>query len=85
MFKQHFFNIARIEAAVKAGKFKTIGTSKVPVVDGTHDANKDPKSALVAYVTVPKNPHGCNVTPDGKFFMWQPTQTSWTDMWAEGM
>ena len=38
-----FFNIARIEEAVKAGKFKTIGTSKVPVVDGTHEANKDPR------------------------------------------
>ena len=40
-----FFNIARIEAAVKAGKFKTIGTSKVPVVDGTHEANKGYKTA----------------------------------------
>ncbi len=30
-----FFNIARIEEAVKAGKFTTYGTSKVPVVDGT--------------------------------------------------
>jgi nitrous-oxide reductase len=41
-----FFNVARIEEAVKAGKFKTIGSSKVPVVDGTHEANKDPKTAL---------------------------------------
>ena len=64
-----FFNIARIEAAVKAGKFKTIGTSKVPVVDGTHEANKDPKTALTAYVSVPKNPHGVNASPDGKYFI----------------
>ena len=64
-----FFNIARIEAAVKAGKFKTIGTSKVPVVDGTHEANKDPKTALTAYVRVPKNPHGVNASPDGKYFI----------------
>ena len=39
-----FFNVARIEEAVKAGKFKTYG-NKVPVVDGTHEANKDPKTA----------------------------------------
>lgn len=64
-----FFNVARIEAAVKGGKFKTIGTSKVPVVDGTHEANKDPKTALTAYVSVPKNPHGVNASPDGKYFI----------------
>jgi nitrous-oxide reductase len=64
-----FFNIARIEEAVKAGKFKTVGTSKVPVVDGTLEANKDPKTALTAYVSVPKNPHGVNASPDGKYFI----------------
>lgn len=64
-----FFNIARIEAAVKAGKFKTYGDSKVPVVDGTLAANKDAKSALTAYVSVPKNPHGVNASPDQKYFI----------------
>ncbi|MBW7859674.1 MAG: nitrous-oxide reductase [Rhodocyclaceae bacterium] len=64
-----FFNIARIEAAVKAGKFKTYGASKVPVVDGTKASNKDPKTALVGYVSVPKNPHGVNASPDGKYFI----------------
>ncbi|MGB7815529.1 MAG: TAT-dependent nitrous-oxide reductase [Methylotenera sp.] len=64
-----FFNIARIEQAVKDGKFKTYGDSKVPVVDGTPDANKDPKTALTAYVPVPKNPHGVNASPDGKYFI----------------
>lgn len=64
-----FYNVARIEEAVKAGKFKTIGTSKVPVVDGTREANKDPKTALVAYVSVPKNPHGVNASPDQKYFI----------------
>ncbi|MDP2263120.1 MAG: TAT-dependent nitrous-oxide reductase [Hydrogenophaga sp.] len=64
-----FFNIARIEEAVKAGKFKTIGSSKVPVVDGTHAANKDPKTALTAHVSVPKNPHGVNASPDQKYFI----------------
>ena len=63
-----FFNIARIEEAVKAGKTFTIGDSKVPVVDGTRDANKDPKTALTLYVPVPKNPHGVNITPDGKYY-----------------
>ncbi len=56
------FNIARIEAAVKAGKFKTIGTSKVPVVDGRHG------SELTMYIPVPKSPHGLNASPDGKYF-----------------
>ncbi|MBV2208153.1 MAG: nitrous-oxide reductase [Thermomonas sp.] len=64
-----FFHIARIEEAVKAGKFKTYGDSKVPVVDATHESNKDPKTALVGYVSVPKNPHGVNASPDGKYFI----------------
>ena len=64
-----FFHIARIAEAVKAGKFKTFGDSKVPVVDGTRESNKDPKTALTAYVSVPKNPHGVNATPDGKYFI----------------
>ena len=63
-----FFNIGRIEAAVKAGKTYTIGSSKVPVVDGTAAANKDPKTSLTCYVPVPKNPHGVNISPDGKYY-----------------
>ncbi|MGD9390658.1 MAG: TAT-dependent nitrous-oxide reductase [Thioalkalispiraceae bacterium] len=55
------FNIPRIEAAIKAGKFKTLGDSKVPVLDGRHDSN------LTLYVPIPKSPHGINVTPDGKY------------------
>lgn len=64
-----FFNIARIEAAIKDGKFKTIGSSKVPVVDGRKAANPDAKTALTCYVPVPKNPHGVNASPDGKYFV----------------
>jgi len=64
-----FFNVARIEQAVKDGKFKTYGDSKVPVVDGTRKSNEDPKTALTAYVSVPKNPHGVNASPDGKYFI----------------
>jgi nitrous-oxide reductase len=64
-----FFNIARIEQAIKAGKSTTIGTSKVPVVDGRKAVNADPKTALTCYVPVPKNPHGVNASPDGKYFI----------------
>lgn len=63
-----FFNVARIEQAVKDGKFQTIDGSKVPVVDGTRAANADPKTALTCYVPVPKNPHGVNASPDGKYY-----------------
>ncbi len=55
------FNIERIEAAVKAGKFQTLGDSKVPVLDGRNG------SALTRYVPVPKNPHGINTAPGGKY------------------
>ncbi len=55
------FNIARIEAAVKKGDFKTIGNSKVPVLDGRHG------SPLTMYIPIPKNPHGINASPDGKY------------------
>ncbi len=64
-----FFDVGRIEKAIKDGKFVTIGDSKVPVVDGTKEANKDPKTALTCYVPVPKNPHGVNASPDGKYFI----------------
>ena len=64
-----FFNIARIEQAVKDGKYTTYGTSRVPVVDATKAANTDPKTALVCSVSVPKNPHGVNASPDGKYFI----------------
>ncbi|MBZ0072887.1 MAG: TAT-dependent nitrous-oxide reductase [Thiohalobacteraceae bacterium] len=57
------FNIPRIEAAVKAGKFTTLGDSKVPIVDGRHG------SELTRYIPIPKNPHGLNTSPDGRFFI----------------
>jgi len=57
------FNIERIEAAIKAGKFTTLGDSKSPVVDGRAG------SQLTRYIPVPKNPHGCNTSPDGKYFI----------------
>lgn len=57
------FNIKRIEAAIKAGKYKTIEDPHVPVVDGRHGSD------LTLYVPVPKSPHGCNASPDGKYLM----------------
>lgn len=64
-----FFNIERIEKMVKEGKFTTIGSSKVPVVDGRKAANTDPKTAVTCYVPAGKNPHGLNASPDGKYFV----------------
>lgn len=64
-----FFNVERIERLVKEGKFTTIGSSKVPVVDGRKAANPDPKTAVTCYVPVGKNPHGVNASPDGKYFV----------------
>ena len=61
------FNIERIEAAIKAGKFITLDGSKVPVVDGRKTEGKD--STFTRYIPVPKNPHGINMTPDGKYFI----------------
>lgn len=61
------FNIARIEAAVKAGKFTTIGDSKVPVIDG-RGADKG-GSEFTMYIPVPRSPHGLNTSPDGKYFV----------------
>ena len=57
------FNIPRIEAAIKAGKHTQLGDAKVPVLDGRKG------SELTRYVPVPKNPHGLNTSPDGKYFV----------------
>lgn len=64
-----FFNIERIEKAVQAGKVFKLPGSAVPIVDGTKAANADPKTALTCYVPIPKNPHGVNASPDGKYFI----------------
>jgi nitrous-oxide reductase len=64
-----FFNIERIEKAVREGRFKTYGNSSVPVVDGRAEVNRDLATALTCTVTVPKNPHGVNASPDGKYFI----------------
>ncbi|WP_428774543.1 TAT-dependent nitrous-oxide reductase [Vibrio sp.] len=57
------FNLARCEAAVKAGNFKNYNGNKVPVLDGRKG------SELTRYIPVPKSPHGMNTSPDGKYFV----------------
>ncbi|WP_369600218.1 TAT-dependent nitrous-oxide reductase [Hahella sp. SMD15-11] len=59
------FDIHACEAAIKAGKYTTIGDSKVPVLDGRKEAN----SPFTRYIPVPKSPHGMNTSPDGKYFV----------------
>ncbi|NLY58207.1 MAG: nitrous-oxide reductase [Gammaproteobacteria bacterium] len=61
------FDVHAIEAEVKAGNFITLGDSKVPVVDGRKKDGKDSK--VTRYIPVPKNPHGLNTSPDGKYFI----------------
>jgi len=55
------FNLARIEAAVKAGKGIKFKQSDAPIIDGRG------KNQYVIYIPIPKNPHGVNITPDGKY------------------
>ncbi|SFC06161.1 TAT-dependent nitrous-oxide reductase [Pseudoalteromonas denitrificans] len=57
------FSLARCEAAVKAGKFKTYNGNNVPVLDGRKG------SSLTRYIPVPKSPHGMNTSPNGKYFV----------------
>ena len=61
------FDVDAIEAEVKAGNFINLGDSKVPVVDGRKKDGKDSK--VTRYIPVPKNPHGLNTSPDGKYFI----------------
>ncbi|RYV02438.1 nitrous-oxide reductase [Shewanella sp. OPT22] len=57
------FNLARCEAALKAGKFKTYNGNDVPVLDGRKG------SELTRYIPVPKSPHGLNTSPSGEYFV----------------
>ncbi|WNC69107.1 TAT-dependent nitrous-oxide reductase [Thalassotalea nanhaiensis] len=57
------FNLARCEAALKAGKFKTYNGNNVPVLDGRKGSD------LTRYIPVPKSPHGMNTSPNGKYFV----------------
>jgi len=56
------FDIAAIEAGVKAGDFKTYD-GDTPVLDGRKG------SKYTRYIPIPNSPHGVNATPDGKYMM----------------
>jgi len=55
------FNLERIEEAVKSGKGIKFKESDAPIIDGRG------KNPYVLYIPIPKNPHGVNITPDGKY------------------
>ncbi len=57
------FNLKAIEAAVQQGEATMM--SGVPVLDG----RKAARSNFTRYIPVPTSPHGCNATPDGKYFV----------------
>lgn len=54
------FNWDKIREALRKGNYKTI--NGVKVIDGRRG-----KSDIVLRIPVPKNPHGVNVSPDGKY------------------
>jgi nitrous-oxide reductase len=56
----HVFNWEKIREALKKGNYKMINGAKV--IDG-----REGKSDIVLRIPVPKNPHGVNISPDGKY------------------
>src|SRR5690606_5628222 len=59
------FDVHAIDKAVKEKKF--VMMDGVPVVDGRKKDGKN--SPFTRYIPVPKNPHGCNTSSDGKYFI----------------
>ena len=57
------FDIPALEKAVQNSDFKTIGDSKVPVINGRKG------SKYTRYIPVPKSPHGLNTSPNGEYFV----------------
>jgi len=55
-------DIHAAEAAIERGEFEVINGVKVIDPDATSEK-------VVYVIPVPKNPHGCDVTPDGKYVM----------------
>ncbi len=55
------FNLERIESAIKVGKGKKLNGSNTPILDGRGT------NPYVLYIPIPKNPHGVNIDPTGKY------------------
>ena len=53
------FDWERIKTALASGDYRTI--DGIPVLDGSEG------TGLTAYIPVPKNPHGVNISPDGNY------------------
>ena len=60
----YVFNLPVITKAIADGKGKRIGDSKVPVLDA-----RSADTPYVLRIPIPKNPHGVNVDPTGKYAM----------------
>ncbi|XXQ68416.1 TAT-dependent nitrous-oxide reductase [Neisseriaceae bacterium B1] len=58
------FNLAAIEAGVKAGDYQEI--NGVKVLDGR---KTNVAKNYTRYIPVPNSPHGCNASPDGNYIM----------------
>jgi len=54
------FHWERIRKALRAGKYRMV--NGVKVIDG-----REGKSDIVLRIPIPKNPHGINISPDGKY------------------
>jgi len=53
------FNWERIKEALDAGTYRTVDGIKI--LDGSEG------TGLTAYIPIPKNPHGVNISPDGNY------------------
>ncbi|HFL8824359.1 MAG TPA: TAT-dependent nitrous-oxide reductase [Candidatus Azoamicus sp. OHIO1] len=55
------FNLEKIEEAVNSGKGIKFKDTDAPIIDGRG------KNPYVLYIPIPKNPHGVNIDPKGKY------------------
>jgi nitrous-oxide reductase len=48
---------------------KAIADGKFTLINGTRVIESEKVPGVLTFIPVPKNPHGCNVTPDGKYVL----------------
>jgi nitrous-oxide reductase len=48
---------------------KAIEEGKFTLINGTRVIESEKVPGVLTFIPVPKNPHGCNVTPDGKYVL----------------